>query len=530
MDLLLSGGISDNWLAIIFCILVFAASFVFISEYIKCKDGNSMIESYPFETTVTTLRHLDRVLDLMQEGLEEHTKNNGGSKTMKIRMIFQPQMILTNSIENITHILKTNMTNYGKGPTFSSKFHALLGDGIFNTDGKEWYNHRKTSSHLFNLNKFKTGVLDTFNTHADSLLGVLHAGPKTDIQSLMFKFTLDSIGVIAFGVNIGALGSDDKVQFAEDFDYCQESVNNSFFDPLWLLKRYLTPGGWRYFLALRRIDAFAYDVVRQKRAAIARLSPEEQSDDSLASRNGRDLLSLYLSRQDKENGGILSDKYLRDVVLNFMIAGRDTTAQALSWSFFLLCCNPDEQVKVQSEVDTVLAAHSEAGADACACASACACACAGGGHISFAALQDMRYLECCIMEVLRLYPSVPKEAKHAYGPDTLPDGTVIKGGELVSFAPYIMGRDPTLWEDPLAFRPARFASAKPSPFVFTAFQAGPRICLGQNMAILEMKLVLARVFREFTVRLGQERQSVTYRNSITLPIKGGLRVCLTPRK
>lgn len=502
-----------NWPLMAFGAVVMVVSYAFFVEYIKCREGNSIPQKYPFEATVEGLKNLDRILDFIQEGLMEHAKNTGGSKTARVKMLFQPQIVLTNNIENITHILKTKMDNYGKGPTFSYRFQSLLGDGIFNTDGDRWYNHRKTSAHLFNLNKFKTGVLDTFNDHADKLISILNSSTVLDIQSLMFKFTLDSIGKIAFGYDIGALDSE-KIQFAEDFDYCQESVNNSFFDPLWLMKRFFTPSGWKYFLALRRIDAFAYNVVRKKREAVARLSAEERLDDGCAARGGSDLLSLYLSRQDKENGGILSDKYLRDVVLNFMIAGRDTTAQALSWSFFLLCCNPEEQRKVQAEIDAVL--EKDPPTD--------------GGHISFSALQSMKYLEAACMEVLRLYPSVPKEAKHAYGPDTLPDGTEIKGGEIVSFAPYIMGRDPTLWEDPLEFKPSRFfETKKPSPFVFTAFQAGPRICLGQNMAILEMKCVLARVLSKFAVRLGQDRSTVTYRNSITLPIKDGLLVSMAPR-
>lgn len=314
--------------------------------------------------------------------------------------------------------------------------------------------------------------------------------------------------------DIGALDKE-HIQFASDFDFCQEAVNNSFFDPLWLIKRYFTPSGWKYFMALRRIDEFAYDVVQKKRDAVARMTPEELRDDSSTARGNRDLLALYLSRQDKENGGILSDKYLRDVVLNFMIAGRDTTAQALSWSFFMLCCNPDEQVKVQAEIDSVFETDPPS----------------NEGHISFSALQSMKYLEALCMEVLRLYPSVPKEAKHAYGPDTLPDGTEIRGGELVAFAPYIMGRDPTLWEEPLKFKPERFFNTtKPSPFVFTAFQAGPRVCLGQNLAILEMKCVLARVLSTFTARLAQDRKTVTYRNSITLPIKDGLKVSLVQRR
>lgn len=188
-----------DWGTILFCAVVCSLSYGLINEHLKSKEGNSMPQQYPFEATIVGLRNLDRILDFMQEGMKEHAELHDGSKTGKIKMLFQPQVIITSSIENITHILKTRIDNYGKGPNFSYRFQALLGDGIFNTDGEKWYNHRKTSSHLFNLNKFKTGVLDTFNEHADTLVKILSASKAVDIQALMFKFTLDSIGRIAFG-------------------------------------------------------------------------------------------------------------------------------------------------------------------------------------------------------------------------------------------------------------------------------------------------------------------------------------------
>ena len=378
-----------------------------------------------------------------------------------------------------------------------------------------WYKHRKTSSHLFNLGKFKTGVQDTFNVGADKLIDILKKseGKSIDIQSLMFKFTLDSIGLIAFGNDIGALDSD-RVQFADDFDYCQEMINFSFFDPLWKLKRYCTPAGLQYFLSLRRINAFAYDLVAKKRTAIQALTQEEKDDNSISARNGRDLLSLYISRE--ETDGAFSDSFLRDVVLNFVIAGRDTTAQALSWAFYMACCHEDEQKRVQDEIDEVLNKQQTPNSDKV--------------HISYDALSSMKYLDAFCHEVLRLYPSVPKEAKHVYKADTLPDGTKLEGGELLVFFPWLMGRDPNLWEDPMRFDPNRFFDKpKPSPFIFTAFQAGPRMCLGMNMAILEMKSVLARVLSTFSVTLAQDKNSVTYRNSVTLPIKDGLFVTLKSR-
>lgn len=505
--------LSNPIAAVVLCSATALTLLLLLTEYVASITGNSVKDSYPFEATFRILANQHRLLHFFQDELNNYKKKDG-KETLKARYLMSEQFVITSNVDNITHVLK-NVETYGKGPSFTRRFTQLLGNGIFNTDGDVWYKHRKTSSHLFNLGKFKSGVQDTFNSNADKLITILKKsnGAPIDIQGLMFKFTLDSIGYIAFGSNIGALEKE-RVQFADDFDYCQENINMSFFDPLWLVKRYLTPSGWKYFAALRRINAFAADLVAKKRAAVLKMTKDEREDTSLTARNGRDLLSLYLSREENDNA--LSDEFLRDIVLNFVIAGRDTTAQALSWSFYTLCCHQEEQKRVQEEIDAVLKKYPISG---------------DSEHISYDALADMRYLDAFCHEVLRLYPSVPKEAKHVYQADTLPDGTKLQGGELLVFAPWIMGRDPNLWEEPLKFDPGRFFNKpKPSPFVFTAFQAGPRMCLGMNLALLEMKCVLTRVLMRFSVELMQPKDSVTYRNSVTLPILGSLQVSVKERK
>lgn len=147
----------------------------------------------------------------------------------------------------------------------------------------------------------------------------------------------------------------------------------------------------------------------------------------------------------------------------------------------------------------------------------------------------------CLCVSHSLHPSVPKEAKYASKDDVFPDGTAVRKGDLISFSPWVMGRTEELWPNAHAFRPERFYSrtvdgddsgvlskqitlSKPSPFLFIAFQAGPRTCLGQNMAILEMKCCLARLLSSFKFELAQSEDSVTYCNTITLPIRGGLKV------
>ena len=302
-------------------------------------------------------------------------------KTFHMNLFGLPDIVLFNSIENVTYVLKDNFESYGKGPVFKARFQGLLGDGIFNTDGTAWFQHRKTSAHLFNTNKFRTTVLDTFNHHCDALIDIINGkgkGTSFDIASLMFKYTLDSIGLIAFGADIGSLHQE-RVEFADCFDYCQEAINQSFFDPFWYFKRLFTPAGWWFFVSLSKVNKYALGVVKAKRAKVAAEKEEGKV-------GGGDLLSLYLDRS--EDGTItseLTDSYLRDVVLNFVIAGRDTTAQALSWSFYRLCIHPEVQSSLRRDILNVLAQQQ----------------CTDPSKISYECLQNMKYLEAFCMEVLR---------------------------------------------------------------------------------------------------------------------------------
>jgi long-chain fatty acid omega-monooxygenase len=343
----------------------------------------------------------------------------------------------------------------------------LLGNGIFNADGEQWYLHRKTSAHLFKLAQFKTSVLQTFHTHLTTAISVVRGkkGQAFDIQDLFHRVTLDSIAMIAFGVDLHTL-TKDEVPFATDFDYCTACMNDSFVNPFWRIERYLTVRGWKYFAALRRIDSFAKEIIQQRRALISKEG---------ALRSGRvDLLSLYLDRDSFSEDLYLppTDANLRDVVLNMVIAGRDTTAQALSWSCYQLCMHEDIQQKAREEVCTLLTQQLKEKYKTDIPNLSTIDEEEVVTLLTYSNIQQLRYLEAICMETLRLHPSVPKEAKSVMNDDTLPDGTKVFKGDILSFQSWSMGRDSDLWgEDCLMFRPERFLdNPKPSPFIFTAFQ------------------------------------------------------------
>jgi len=195
------------------------------------------------------------------------------------------------------------------------------------------------------------------------------------------------------------------------------------------------------------------------------------------------------------------------VVLNFIIAGRDTTSNALTWTMHLLTEHTEVVERVRSELVGV------------------------GASPSFDDLSAKRrpYLHAMVSEVLRLYPSVPMELKAALEDDVLPDGTFVPAGSFFSFSPYCGGRLESLWgPDAASFRPERWLNSRgeferQSSYRYTTFNAGFRLCLGMDMALLEIKAMVALLLRQYkpVKKAGQE---VCYALTLTCPVKNGLQV------
>jgi len=211
-----------------------------------------------------------------------------------------------------------------------------------------------------------------------------------------------------------------------------------------------------------------------------------------------------------EKGEPFTDKYLRDIVINFLVAGRDTTAVTLSWAFYSLATEPEVERRVLGEIDSVLR----------------------GNEPTYEDIDTrMPYLHAFIKEVLRLYPPVPKDPKTAVKDDILPDGTFVPASAVVIYVPYVMGRMEDLYENPLKFDPERWfkpENLKKTPFEFPVFQAGPRTCLGQHMAFFEAKILTTLILQKFVARVKPGFIALPG-ESITMPIAGGLPVTIHRR-
>ncbi|CAN1157758.1 Cytochrome P450 704C1 [Linum perenne] len=339
------------------------------------------------------------------------------------------------------------------------------------------------------------------------------------LQDLFMKSTLDSIFKVAFGVELDSMcGSNDEgTKFSQAFDDASAMTLWRYVDVFWKVKKLLNIGSEA---ALKKnvkiVDDFVYKLIKNK---IELMQRPASSDDS-SSLKKDDILSRFLQVKEASD----DPTYLRDIILNFVIAGKDTTAATLSWFIYMMCKHPDIQDKVSEEIMEATEGKKFS------------------GFREFAesvgreeTLERLQYVHAAITETLRLYPAVPVDAKVCLSDDTLPDGYSVRKGDMVAYQPYAMGRMKFIWGDDCEeYKPERWLNQDgifqpQSPFKFTAFQAGPRICLGREFAYRQMKIFVAVLIGSFIFKLSDETKPVNYRTMINLHVDGGLHVTATHR-
>ncbi|PNT76574.1 hypothetical protein BRADI_1g49831v3 [Brachypodium distachyon] len=235
-----------------------------------------------------------------------------------------------------------------------------------------------------------------------------------------------------------------------------------------------------------------------------------------------DILSRFIlaSEEDPET---MNDRYLRDIVLSFLIAGKDTTADTLSWFFYMLCKNPVVQDKVASEIEESVEWAQEDNMETFTT------------RLKQGAIDKMHCLHATLTETLRLYPAVPVDGKMADEDDVLPNGYRVIIGDGMNYMIYAMGRMKYLWgEDAEEFRPERWLAngvfQQESPYKFVSFNAGPRICLGKEFAYRQMKIMAATLIHFFRFILEDESKGPIYKTMFTLHMDKGLYLFAQHRK
>ncbi|KAE9594153.1 hypothetical protein Lal_00017039 [Lupinus albus] len=481
---------------------------------------------YPFVGSIP-VQFMNR--NRFHDWIAENLRQTGDSATYQTCIIPFPFLArkqgfytITCHPKNIEHILRTRFDNYPKGPKWQTAFHDLLGQGIFNSDGDTWLMQRKTAALEFTTRTLRQAMARWVNRAIKKRLWCIldkaaKENVKVDMQDLLLRLTFDNICGLTFGKDPETLSPDlPENPFSIAFDTVTEATLHRFLFPdiIWRFKNLVGFGMEKKLSeSLKIVDTYMNDAVKSR---------EEAPSD--------DLISRFMKKRDTD-GKSFSPNVLQRIALNFVLAGRDTSSVALSWFFWLVMNHPDVESKILKELTAVLA--ETRGKDRGKWVEEA---------VDFEEANKLVYLKAALAETLRLYPSVPEDFKYVVADDVLPDGKVVPAGSTVTYSIYSVGRMKEIWgEDCMKFKPERWLSVQRERFdryrfeppkdgyKFVAFNAGPRTCLGKDLAYLQMKSVAAAVLIRY--RLSPvPGHKVEQKISLTLFMKNGLHVFLHPRQ
>ncbi|KAL4575301.1 hypothetical protein LXL04_022143 [Taraxacum kok-saghyz] len=429
-----------------------------------------------------------------------HLLQKSSSQTIRIHVL---RKIITANPNNVEHILKTKFHNYPKGKQFSMILSDLLGNGIFNVDGDSWLFQRKMASLQFGQvsNAFgnvsyqvQTRLLPLLSSTA----GDQGDGGLVDLQSVFRHFLFDYICRFSLGVDLDSLELPfPSSQFSDSFDLATTlSAKRALYTSpmIWKANRILNMGSERKLKeAVKNVNFFVKKVIEHKKKS--------------GCTKTHDLLSRFMEVSNDHT-------FLRDVIINFVLAGRDTVASALTSFFWLILQHPEVESKIKLDLHHLMNENQE--------------------FATIEQVKEMAYLHAAIYESMRLYPPIQFDSKFAVEDDKLPDGTLVEKGTRVTFHPYAMGRMETIWgKDCNEFKPERWLNNgvfnQESPFKYPVFQAGYRACLGKEIALMEMKTVVLCVLTRFSFRLVDNDGELRFEPALTATVKNGLPVIVRER-
>lgn len=380
----------------------------------------------------------------------------------------------------IEEVLVRNYKNFLKDRVIRNS-RWFFGQGLLTNEGDSWLRQRRLSQPAFHRERVAS-YAKIMTDHADQMLATWQDGEIRDIHQEMMRLTLQIVVRALFN-----LESEETVQISSAMNLIMGNTSGirMLFPPI---ARYLpTPKMIGFRRAVGRLDKTVYGIIAQHRA---------RGIDS------GDLLSILMGARD-EDGTRMSDKQLRDEVLTFLLAGHETTALALSWTWHLLAQNPDVEQKLHDELDRVLS----------------------GRVPQFSDLPALTYSERVIKESMRLYPPAWSLARTVVSDFEL-RGYRIPAGANVVMSQWIMHRNPVYFPDPQRFDPDRWSpenSQKLPRFAYFPFGGGPRQCIGTSFAMMEATLLLATIAQRFRLRSLPDHPVVAI-PSFTLRPKYGMRM------
>lgn len=392
------------------------------------------------------------------------------------------QMYQVNHPAGVQHVLQEHHHNYSK-TGFKTDFVTLVvGDGLIVSDGSVWLRQRRLMQPAFHRQQIKEMAAMMVQATGQAIQGwdsAHKAGKPIDLSAAMMHLTLDIANRALFSTDINVLAGDSLDQVAHALAVIVGDISYRYqrpFYPLWAP----TARNRRYRAAVDTLDEIIYCIIHARRTVL------ETDPDNAPS----DLLTTLMTARDADTGEGMSDRQLRDEVMTLFFAGHETTANTLTWAWVLLAQHPEVEARLHAEVDQVL----------------------NGRLPTYADLEQLPYTRMIIDETLRLYPAAWLTNRVAVNEDVI-CGCTVPAGAFITLSPYTTHRHPDFWPEPEKFKPERFDPAQKAdrhPYAYFPFGAGPRLCIGRSMALVEAPLVLATIAQRYRLYLDASRPVVPW--------------------
>lgn len=456
-------------------------------EDIPMKPGKGPLAVLPPEIKGSLIQGVMPEFNRDMLGFIERGRDHGD--VVRMRFLYLTAYFLYHP-DDIEYVLSTNAKNFIKSRSVRSPFfQRLVGNGLLTSEGEFWRRQRRLAQPAFHRQRI-SGYGVVMVEYAEQLISSWCEGETRDIHQDMMRLTLEIVVRTLFNADVS--GDAAKVERAlseivKPFS-AQATVK-------WILDNRLPTKTHRHFNeCAKEIDEIVYRIISERRA-----SGSDQGD----------LLSMLLAAQDEDDGGQMTDRQLRDEVMTLFLAGHETTALTLSWTWYLLAQNPAAEQKFHEELDEVLAGRLPTAAD----------------------LSQLKYTEMIAKESMRLYPPA-----FALGRESI-EGCEVGGFRMpaktqVFMFQWAVQRDPRFFDQPNAFVPERwtaeFAGSLPK-YAYFPFGGGPRACIGNYFAMMEVVLLLATIGQRYRFSLLAEHP-VSLLPAMSLRPRDGIKVVVKSRQ
>lgn len=389
-----------------------------------------------------------------------------------------------NHPDAIKYILQTNNRNYSKDTIQYRALSTITGCGLLTSDGDFWFRQRRLEQPAFSrprimaMDKIVVPVCEKMLNHWESIAA---DGGSVDVDREMMRLTLEIVGKALFSIDLSGSAEELTRAVLTTLDHIVHRARNPIGFPDW----FPTPANLRFQAALSTLDMHVYNMI----------SGRQRIADP-----GEDMLGMLLKAKDPETDEPMTERQVRDEVITLLIAGHETVASALTWTWKLLAGHPSVTQRIETEVDSVL----------------------NGRYPSSLDLENLPYVSQVFSEALRLYPPAWLITRKALNDDQI-DGYDVPLGSLIIMSPYVMHRNPKYWDAPEQFQPERFEpdqEIKQTRYAYIPFGGGPRLCIGSQFAMVEAQLIISMIVQRFHLeQVGNEPKVDAL---VTLRPRGGL--------